>query len=70
MDEDVGFTSSYLEMLKVILVLQTEFSLWPVETAEDVGIVIARITKAVAAIQVRAQSAVAFIAAHHQLYHT
>ena len=48
MNEDVGFTPSYLEMLKVKLVLRTECSLWPMETAEKLGNVTIRITEAVA----------------------
>ncbi|XP_059352747.1 crossover junction endonuclease EME1-like isoform X2 [Daphnia carinata] len=47
-DDDIGFTPADLEILKVKLVLQTECSLWPVETAEELGTVITRITKAVA----------------------
>ncbi|KAK4025634.1 hypothetical protein OUZ56_014690 [Daphnia magna] len=48
LDDDIGFTPADLEILKVKLVLQTECSLWPVETAEELGTVITRITKAVA----------------------
>ncbi|KAI9562861.1 hypothetical protein GHT06_010316 [Daphnia sinensis] len=48
LDDDNGFTPADLEILKVKLALQTECSLWPVETAEELGTVITRITKAVA----------------------
>ena len=48
MDENVGFTRRDLEKLKVKLVLQTEYLFWPVDTAEELGIVKTRITKAVA----------------------
>ena len=46
--EDFVLTSADIELLKVQLLLQTECSLWPVETAEELGKIIARITKAVA----------------------
>ncbi|EFX87886.1 hypothetical protein DAPPUDRAFT_95947, partial [Daphnia pulex] len=48
MNENVVFTSADMESLKVKLLLQTDCSLWPVETAEELGKIIARITKAVA----------------------
>ena len=46
--EDIDFSSADIELLKVKLVLETDCSLWPVETAEELGKILARFTKAVA----------------------
>ena len=45
---DIQLSSSQIEELKVKLLLETQSSLWPVETSEELGKTIARITKAVA----------------------
>lgn len=37
-----------MEALKVKLVLETECSLWPVETSEELGKILARLSKAIA----------------------
>ena len=48
-DEDnAGLTPAQMDELKVRFTLQTECSIWPVETTEELGKTIARFSKAVA----------------------
>lgn len=47
-EDEIGLTSNQLEELKVKVMLQTQCSLWPVETTEELGKTIARFTKAIA----------------------
>ena len=47
-NDEVQFTPSQIEELKVKLMLESQSSVWPVETSEELGKTIARITKAIA----------------------
>lgn len=47
-NDAVTFSVADMEALKVKLVLETECSLWPVETSEELGKILARLSKAIA----------------------